>query len=244
MDPVQAERARSFGRVADKYERARPGYAAEAVVWLLGEGRSRVVDLGAGTGKLTRQLVELGHDVSAVEPSAEMLERLRAAVPGARALNGRAEAIPLPDCSVDAVVVAQAFHWFDVPPALAEIARVLSAGGRLGLIWNMRDDRVPWVRKLSRMIGAESFEPGQMPPQAIAESGRFGPVEQAMFRLEQPLDRGALLDLVASRSYVATLEPAAREAILANVAALYADVAGPEGVVLPYVTDAYRAARR
>ena len=123
------ERAASFGGVADAYERARPGYPDDAVRWLAGEEPCDVVDLGAGTGKLTRSLVALGHRVTAVEPLEEMLEQLRHAVPAATALRGSAEAIPLPDGSADVVTCAQAFHWFDHEVALPEMARVLRPGG-------------------------------------------------------------------------------------------------------------------
>ena len=115
-----AARARSFGTVADVYERARPGYPDDAVRWLAGDAPCDVVDVGAGTGKLTRSLVAHGHRVTAVEPSAEMLAQLRAAVPGAIPLEGTGEAIPLPDESADVVTAAQAFHWFDKPVALPE----------------------------------------------------------------------------------------------------------------------------
>src|SRR5262245_57888935 len=137
-------RASSFGEVAEAYERARPGYPDDAVRWLTGAEPCDVVDLGAGTGKLTRSLVGLGHRVIAVEPLPGMLEQLRGAVPRATALSGSAEAIPLADASADVVVCAQSFHWFDHETALPEIARVLRPGGRLALVWNTRDDRDPF----------------------------------------------------------------------------------------------------
>jgi SAM-dependent methyltransferase len=236
-------RARSFSRVADVYERARPGYPEEAVLWLAGTDPCRVVDVGAGTGKLTRQLVALGHEVTAVEPSAEMLARLRAAVPAAEALEGSAEAIPLPDGSVDVVVAGQAFHWFDPVVSLPEIARILRPDGRLGLIWNMRDERVPWVGRLSELLGSEQMEDDDWPAEVIAASGRFGPVEHETFALEQSVDRQTLLDLVASRSLTATREPEERAALLERVGALYDELASGE-LVLPYVTDAFRTRRR
>ena len=126
-------RARSFGQVAEAYERARPGYPEDAVRWLVGDEPRDIVDLGAGTGKLTRSLVALGHRVVAVEPLPEMIARLRTAVPGAIAIEGGAEAIPLDAASADVVIAAQAFHWFDHGPALREIARVLRPGGRIAL---------------------------------------------------------------------------------------------------------------
>ena len=235
------ERALSFGGVAEQYERARPSYPEEAVEWLVGGART-VVDLAAGTGKLTRQLVARAPDVTAVEPSREMLAQLRRAVPSAVAVEGTAEAMPLPDASADAVVVAQAFHWFDTPVALEEIARVLRRGGTLGLIWNDRDDDIPWVARLSSLIGADS-DPEVEPADVIAPTGLFGPVEEARFRLEHRLDRHALLDLVASRSYVAVQPPDGRAEILAAVAALFDEVGAGADMVLPYVTYAYRTSR-
>ena len=158
------ERAVVFGQVADVYHRSRPGYPAEAVEWLVGNTPRRVLDLGAGTGKLTAALVAAGHEVVAVEPSAQMLAILRTNVPDVDAREGRAEAIPVPDADVDAVVVAQAFHWFDHALAVPEIARVLRPGGRLALAWNLRDTTAPWVAELSRVIGSADANLAEVPP--------------------------------------------------------------------------------
>src|SRR5215218_9289383 len=128
-----ASRAASFGSVGGEYERGRPSYPTEAVAWLVGTDPLRVVDLGAGTGKLTRRLLALGHDVVAVEPAPGMLEQLEVELPAVTALAGTAEAIPVADGDADAVVAGQAFHWFDAERALPEVARVLCPGGRLGL---------------------------------------------------------------------------------------------------------------
>ena len=234
--------ATSFALVADAYERARPGYPEEAVRWLVGETPCDVVDLGAGTGKLTRSLVALGHRVTAIEPLPEMLERLRRAVPGAGAVTGSAEQIPLPDESTDVVVCAQAFHWFEKQAALAEIARVLRHGGHIGLVWNTRDDREPWTATLSATIGSETVESSDA-EEPIAASGLFGPVEQATFSFVQTLDRDQLLDLVRSRSYCAVMAPEEREQVLARVAELYAARAGADGIDLRYVTECFRAPR-
>ena len=241
IDP-RLERARSFGKVAEAYELGRPGYPDEAVRWLVGEEPRRVVDVGAGTGKLTRQLVALGHDVTAVEPSAEMLHVLSEAAPGARAVKAGAESMPLPDGSADIVVSAQAFHWFDQPVALAEIARILRPDGTLGLVWNLRDDAEGWMARLSELIGSEvDADLGG----AIADSGLFSPVESATFAMTQPIDKGALLASVLSRSSVAILAPAEQDRILAAVAQLYDEVADPPGsnLVMPYVTYAFRTTR-
>lgn len=232
-------RASSFGGVADVYERTRPGYPDEAVRWLTGERPARVLDLGAGTGKLTRSLVAAGHDVVAVDPSAPMLTQLRTALPGVDTRAGSAERLPLDDASVDVVTAGQAYHWFDPATALPEIARVLRPGGRLGLVWNLRDDSVGWVDELWSMFGDHEGRRADE-PRMIAP---FGPVEQRTFRHEQRLDRDGLLGLVASRSYVAVLTAPERDALLARVGTLYDRVAGPDGVVLPYLTHCYRSTR-
>ena len=154
---INEQAARGFAAAADAYERGRPEHSAESVELLareLGFGPgSRVVDLGAGTGKLTRQLVATGADVVAIEPIAEMRAKL-ASLPSVHAMAGTAEDLPLPNHSVDAVLVAQAFHWFDALRAMSEIRRVLKPGGGLGLIWQARDASVPWVARLNEIIDA------------------------------------------------------------------------------------------
>ncbi len=233
----------AFAEVAVAYERGRPGYPEEAARWLAGEEPRDVVDLGAGTGKLTRTLVALGHRVTAIEPLPEMLDLLPVAAPGAGAILGNAEVIPLPDDFADVVTSAQAFHWFDHTLALPEIARILRRGGRLGLVWNTRDEREPWVKRLSQLIGSEGTSTMDV-DEPIAASDLFGPVERAEFHIEQVLDRETLLELVLSRSYCAKLPPAEREPILEAVGRLYDEVAGNDGVLLPYVTECFRADRR
>jgi SAM-dependent methyltransferase len=232
----------AFAGVAAAYERARPTYPEEAVRWLAGEEPRDVVDLGAGTGKLTRALVALGHRVTAVEPLDEMRAELEAAVPQVRAVAGTAEAIPLPDASADVVTCGQAFHWFDHERALPEIARVLRPGGRLALVWNTRDDDDPWMARLSAILGNETVDEDDLAP--VRASGLFGDVDFRRFRFEQTLDRDGLLDLVSSRSYCAKLPPEDREPILAEVGRLYDETAGPEGVRLAYVTECFRTVTR
>lgn len=236
-------RAASFAAVADAYERSRPGYPDEAVRWLVGRERCDVVDLGAGTGKLTRSLVALGHRVVAVEPLPEMIAHLRVAVPGATAVEGGAEAIPLGAGSADVVTVAQAFHWFDHGPALREIARVLRPGGFIALVWNTRDDREPWVAQLSEAaVGGEAIG-GGYPGTSLEESELFGTVEHESFQHVQRVDRETLVDLVLSRSYCAVLSPQERAPVLDRVERLF-DEHAVEGVLeLPYVTECFRAPR-
>jgi SAM-dependent methyltransferase len=239
---VRAERAASFARVADAYERARPGYPADAVLWLAGETPCDVVDLGAGTGKLTRSLAALGHHVVAVEPLAEMLDRLRAAVPGVTAVVGTAESMPLPDGSADVVTCAQAFHWFDHEPALAEIARVLRPGGRIALVWNVRDERAAWVAELSdAMVGRTGVDRGATEP--IERSGLYGEVQRATFEHTQDVDREALRELVLSRSYCAVLRDEERAPILGRVDRLFDERARNGLLTLPYLVECFRADR-
>jgi SAM-dependent methyltransferase len=226
---------------AAAYERGRPPYPPEAVDWLLPDGASRVLDLGAGTGKLTRQLRDRGLDVIAVEPSEGMREQLARAVPGVAVYDGSAEQIPLPDHSVDAVLVAQAWHWVDRSRAVPEVARVLGPGGRLGLVWNIRDEREDWVAELGRIL----HDPGDHRRGDRGIVGPpFGPVEHRDVEWTHRLSRDELIDLAASRSYVITMTDQERAAVLAGVARLADRRLGPAAVgelELPYVTECYRA---
>ena len=233
--------AHSFGGVVDAYDRARPTYPREAAAWLVGQDAATVLELGAGTGKLTAELVELGHDVVATDPDPAMLERLSHHLPEVRTIEAPAEELPVGDRAFDAVVAAQAFPWFDLDRALPEIARVLKPGGRIGLVWNQRDESIPWVRRLGRIIGTQ--EQLDEPAQALTESGLFGEVEQASFVHWQQVDRKSIQDLVLSRSNVAVLDDEGRAAKLAEVLAFYDDYGrGMDGMQLPYVTRCFRSA--
>ncbi len=237
---MTARWARSFGAVAAAYDRGRPGYPREAAAWLVGRERATVLELGAGTGKLTAELVGLGHDVHATDPDAAMLEILAERVPGAATTVAGAESLPLRDRSVDVVVAAQAFHWFDLDVALPEIARVLRPGGQLALVWNQRDERIPWVKRLGRLIGTQ--DQLREPAQPLVESGRFGFVEEQDFQVWQDVNRETILDLARSRSTIAVLDDEAREAKLAEVLAFYDDYGrGMDGMQLPYLTRCFRA---
>jgi SAM-dependent methyltransferase len=244
-----AARRLSFGAEASAYARYRPGYPVEAVRWVLAGAdgpATRVVDVGAGTGALTEVLVSAGLDVRAVEPDPGMRAQLQDRVPGATVLAGSAESLPLPDASADAVLVAQAWHWFDHAVAGEQFARVLRPGGVLGLLWNLRDEAVSWMAALSAVVGGEdtlraSREPGNV---ARAVGPRFGPVERAEFRHSVTHTADSLVGLVETFSYV-RLSPHRGQVLAAvrELAASHPDLAGRESFELPYVTAAYRARR-
>lgn len=233
-------RSLSFGSEAAAYERGRPSYPPEAIDWLLPEGAHDVLDLGAGTGKLTTRLVERGLDVIAVDPIPEMLELLSNSLPGTPALLGTAEEIPLADNSVDAVLVAQAWHWFDPARAVKEVSRVLRPGGRLGLVWNTRDERLGWVKDLGRIIGPE-HDPFNS---EVTLAEPFGEIERHQVEWTSYLTPQALIDLVASRSYCITSPEQVRTRTLEQVRELLAThpaLANSSGLALPYVTVGIRA---
>jgi SAM-dependent methyltransferase len=241
MDNKKAAQAASFGQAAEEYERGRPTYPIEAVEWLVPRTARHVLDLGAGTGKLTRLLVDLGLDVVAVDPSPEMLAQLEASVTDATWAVGTAESIPLPDGSVDAVLVAQAWHWVDTERAVPEVARVLHPGGVLGLIWNVRDERVPWVAAMSEILHDSKAEQFLKAP--VMPGGPFAPAEVAEFEWAQPFDRRQFLDMVASRSYFITAPAAEQQQMLAGIGNLldtHPDLAVAPEWRLPYRTMCFR----
>jgi SAM-dependent methyltransferase len=234
-------RAGSFGGVADEYDRARPSYPAQAVRWLLGPDPLEVVELGAGTGKLTKVLLDEGHRVVAIEPLEPMRSKLAAAFPATPALHGRAERIPLPDRCADAVIAGQAFHWFDTLPALEEIARVLRPGGTLGLIWNFRDDSEAWMRDLAALLGQDGLPRGWT--REFETLSGVVDIEHRDFELVHPVDRETLVALVGSWSTVASLAPPEREQALAQVRALWdghPDLGRVPRASLIYRTETYR----
>jgi ubiquinone/menaquinone biosynthesis C-methylase UbiE len=240
-ETLRARQAASFDRAADVYERARPEYPEDAVDWLIPPDAKTVLDLGAGTGKLTRALAARGLDVIAVDPSPKMLAQLSNSLPGAVVHEGTAEDIPIADASVDAVFAAQAWHWVDQDVALPSVARVLKPGGTLGLVWNIRDESTPWVKRLSEIVhssNAEIFvEEGKI------KRGPFGEIETAEFSWAQEFDRSRLIELVRSRSYFITAPEAERTRILVEVNKLVdtdPELAAADHWTMPYVTRAFR----
>lgn len=246
--------ARGFPQATEAYEQGRPTYPAKAAERLerelhLKPGRV-VLDLAAGTGKLTALLVGTGAEVVAVEPVAEMRAVLERALPGVRALPGTAEAIPLAAASVDAVTVGQAFHWFRGDEALSEIHRVLKPGGGLGLLWNVRDTSVHWVARLSEIMephraGAPTHRTGAW-REALERTTLFGRLGHTEVRHVHRLSPEGVVARVASVSFVAALHEPEREGVLAEVRKLLATdpkTRGREEVELPYRTDVYWAKR-
>lgn len=244
---TSAELARSFGSAADVYERGRPGWPAEALAWLTKElelaPQARIVDLGAGTGKLTRALTERFDYVVAVEPLTSLRRRLEALAPRAEAVAGTAERIPVANGTVEAVFAGEAFHWFDGERALAEIARVLRPSGGLALLWNVPQETKPAppseVPELLDRLRLEAKPPrtryGSFEWKRSFEQHPFEELRAARFSHVVELDRRGLLAYYASQSYVAVLPEKERTAVLEELGGAIAD--GVYGV--SFRTDAY-----
>jgi ubiquinone/menaquinone biosynthesis C-methylase UbiE len=225
-------------------------YPFQAVRRLVKELRikpeSTVLDLAAGTGKLTRLLAQLGSEVVAVEPVDEMRERLVQTLPAVTALEGTAEDIPLDDESMDAVTVGQAFHWFDGDAALAEIHRVLRPGSRLGLIWNVKDESVDWVHQLAEIIEAYRGNAPRVASgawkDAFERTELFSPIERARFSFVHETDTATVVARVTSISFIAAMAPRVREQVVEQVRELLAthpDTRGQGIFPLRYRTGVY-----
>lgn len=227
------------------YDAARPDYPGEAIeyfVSVLGLTRgTHVLDLGAGTGIFTRQLLAFVDKVTAVEPSESMRASLASTTPGVDVLEGSDVAIPLANESVDAVFAAQAFHWFDAPRALLEIRRVLTPSGGLGLVWNERDESVEWVAQLSRASQWDVRAPYDVGADftAVIAAGPFTNVERVTFPHSQTLSREGLRQRVLTTSYITVMDEPERAVLMAEVSKVVDQLAEP--IELPYVTTAYSA---
>lgn len=247
---------RSFDQAVDLYERGRPDYPAEAVRWMLPAGARDVLDLAAGTGKLTRVAVAAGYTLTAVEPLDGMRAELARQLPAVRVLAGTAERIPVPDASADAVLVGQAWHWFDQARAVPEITRVLRPGGALGVVWNDMDSSLSWVARIRELIkeagatgryGVQTRYDQREDTWAPALGPAFGEPAWGTFSHVHRMDLPTLLDSLASRSYLITMTPEDRAAILAEVADLlrtHPETRELRVYDLPYRASCMRAAKR
>lgn len=235
--------ALSFGAAADAYDLARPGYPDAIVDWLLAGADGPVIDLGAGTGKLTRSFVERGAEVIAVEPDDAMRDRLASQLLSADVRAGTAEDIPVPAGVAGLVVLGQAWHWVDVPRACTEVARVLRRPGRLGLVWNYRDEADEWVARLGQAFGGvdSGGKIDEIRTTGPSVDASFGEPERQIVAWEHILDVDTLVALAASRSYVIRRAPEQRAQVLDLVRELGEERADADGKVrLPYQTYAYR----
>jgi SAM-dependent methyltransferase len=252
---INSAAAQGFQAGTEAYERGRPDFPAETVEFLIHSLNitkdSHVLDLAAGTGKLTRRLVPTGAKLTAVEPVEGMRRKFSTLLPGVEILEGTAEAIPLADGQVDAVVVAQAFHWFNGPRALEEIHRVLKPGGRLGLVWNVRDESVDWIGQLSRIINAHEEDTPRYKTfewkKAFENTPLFTPLENRSFRQIQIGDVEMVVDRAVSVSFIAALPEAARQKVVQevkNLLSTHLQTRGREEFEISYGTEVYGCSRR
>jgi SAM-dependent methyltransferase len=242
--------AQGFQVSTDAYERGRPDYPEEAVSYLteklnLNENKI-VIDLGAGTGKFTRMLQESDARIIAIEPVEGMRKKFSSILPEVQILNGTAEQIPLPDESVDAVVVAQAFHWFQGEAALKEIYRILRPHGKLGLIWNVRDERLDWISQLTRIIdaherGAPRYKTGEW-KKAFMATKLFSALDYADFSHTQTGPVEMVVDRISSTSFIAALPHDEKESVLKQVRVLvktHPQTRDSATIQFPYRTDVF-----
>lgn len=241
--PVHSTAREGFANVGGSYEKGRPEYPRDAVAFLLQRlgvvgGTKRVVDLAAGTGKFTRALLAAGVTPTAVEPVAEMRATFAEATPGVEIVDGTAEAMPLEPASIDAVVAAQAFHWFDGPAALREIHRVLRPMGALGLVWNRQDRTVEWTDAIWSEVDARRGDtPSAWTYQwrdAFTPDCGFSPLVSATFRHDQPTDRNGLVARVMSISFVAGGPQSERDDLTRHILRVCDEEGLPEKFALPY----------
>jgi len=266
---LKAVRAGSFGEVAPHYQKYRPGPPSSAVDWLLPSPVARVVDLGAGTGALTRLLVDRADDVVAVEPDDRMRAVLAEELPGVNAVMGRGEAIPLPDSCADAVLASSSWHWMDLLPTLHEVGRVLAPGGTLGVLWSGPDPEGPFLAEAQALLadraagggGATSTDGDADTPvddvAGLLDDARrptstleippgtgFEPPDHATFDWDVPLSADDLIGLLGTMSWIITMPDQKRDRVVAEARRLLADLLGIEGettVDVTFRSDAWRS---
>ncbi|MBK9324312.1 MAG: class I SAM-dependent methyltransferase [Bdellovibrionaceae bacterium] len=247
---IHEKAAIGFDRAGDSYERGRPEYPPEAISFLVNtlqiDAASNVLDLGSGTGKFTKLLVPSGAKVVAVEPVEGMRAKFQSLLPTIKLLNGSAENIPTGDCSVDVVIAAQAFHWFDTPAALREIHRVLKPNGKLGLIWNARDESLDWVGELTKIIdphegGAPRYKSMRW-QNAFTDTNLFSKIQLQQFVYTQVGTIETIVDRIGSISFISALPELQKKVVLDQVRRLvhsHPDTRDKTEVKLPYRTDVF-----
>jgi SAM-dependent methyltransferase len=256
----KSRRAGSFGAAASHYERYRPGPPIPAVDWIVPQRVARIVDLGAGTGALTRLLVDRADEVVAVEPDDRMRAVLASEVPGARAIEGRGESMPLPDASADAVIASSSWHWMDPLPTLHEVGRVLIPGGVLAALWSGPDPEGAFMTQGRALLAQRSEEgSGNEIANALADTERplptleilpgvpFEQPEHETFTWDVPLTADDLIGLLGTLSWVITMELDARERVLSSARRLLAELLGVQGDVtvdVDFRCDVWRSVRR
>lgn len=252
---IHEKAAIGFSKAGDSYEKGRPNYPKSAIDFLASkfqlDANISVLDVGAGTGIFTKLLCDLGVKVTAVEPLKSMRAKLQLALTGVETHSGTAEALPLGNSSIDHIMVAQAFHWFKGHDALREFYRVLKPGGKIGLIWNVRDESVPWVAELTRIIDPHE---GDAPryrtfkwAEAFAKTSLFTPLQRETFEYEQVGSLEMILDRVKSISFIAALPNDLQTKVLAEVRTLmetHPQTAGLTEFRLPYRTEIYWCDRK
>jgi SAM-dependent methyltransferase len=235
------ERARDFGRIADLYERVRPGYLHAAIEWALPPEARDVLDAGVGTGKLSDAIVPTGRRVTAADPDAGMLAVLAAKHPGVPTVVASAEDLPFPDESFDAAVFGQSWHWIDPVRGGEEVGRVLRPGGVLALFWNLRDAREPWVAELAGVLGHLSADEQLLAAGDPPVGAPLVPAGSQVFDWTDELDVDTLVDLAATHGFVLAAPEDERRRMLDGVRALGERIANPAGrITLPYRLHVYR----
>jgi SAM-dependent methyltransferase len=265
---VKAERAGSFGEVASEYERFRPGPPAEAVAWAVPGHVPRIVDLGAGTGALTRLLVDRADDVVAIEPDERMRSVLVASVPGVRAVDGRGESIPLADACADAVLASSSWHWMDPVPTLHEVGRILVPGGTLAALWSGPDPEGTFFVRAQALLteraeeettaGDRAGSDGRLTDHILSDALRpastlqipdgvpFDQPEHHLFRWDVDLNADELIGLLGTLSWIITMPEETRRSVMAEARRLLSELLGIEGEVtvdVSFRSDVWRSRR-